>query len=235
MDRTITLDDHGVYVVVSGAPGSGKSTLARALAPRLRLPLFAKDTIKEALMGTLEVSDVAASRDLGRACVQALLAVAEESGSGVLDSVWQRSLARESLRDLPGQIVEVFCRCDADLARTRYLDRAESRAAGHFDSERDPAELWNDETCEPVDGGWPVIEVDTTTDVDLDELLDRLANAGDSPVDAAGWVVWCQDDAGNRVEVTRRDSQDVARAVADAMEATGSAGSHTFLVTASTS
>ena len=40
-------------VLVSGAPGSGKTTLAHPLAEQLGLPLFAKDTIKEALHDNL--------------------------------------------------------------------------------------------------------------------------------------------------------------------------------------
>jgi adenylate kinase family enzyme len=42
-----------MFVMVSGPPGSGKSTLARPIAEELRLPLIAKDAIKEALMDVL--------------------------------------------------------------------------------------------------------------------------------------------------------------------------------------
>jgi predicted ATPase len=37
-----------IVILVNGLPASGKTTLARALARRLRLPLFSKDVIKEA-------------------------------------------------------------------------------------------------------------------------------------------------------------------------------------------
>ena len=58
------------FVVVSGPPASGKSTLAPQLAVDLRLPLVAKDMIKDALMSMLPVPDADASRQLGRAARQ---------------------------------------------------------------------------------------------------------------------------------------------------------------------
>ena len=159
------------YVVVSGPPGSGKTTLASALAPALGLPLVAKDTIKEALMTVLPVPDVAASRTIGTASVAAMLAVAAQAPGAVLESVWHRSRSLADLAALPGNIVEVFCRCDPAVAAQRYARRAGTRAAGHLDAERMTGELWNDEVARPVAGGWPVIEVDTTTPVELGPLV----------------------------------------------------------------
>ena len=162
------------YVVVSGPPASGKTTLARALAPALGLPLIAKDTIKQALMTVLPVPAVPASRTIGRASVAALLAVAAEAPAAVLESVWHRSYAVADLGNLPGSLVEVFCRCDPAIAAERYARRAGTRSAGHFDAERTIAELWNDDVARPVAGGWPVIEVDTTARVDITSLVERI-------------------------------------------------------------
>jgi predicted kinase len=171
----------GRYVVVSGHPASGKTTLARALAPALGLPLIAKDTIKQALMTVLPVPDVPASRTIGRASVVALLAVAVEAPGAVLESVWHRSYAVAGLGDLPGGLVEVFCRCDPAIAAERYARRAATRAEGHFDAERTIEELWNDDVAQPVAGGWPVIEVDTTTRVDITSLIARIRAAAATP------------------------------------------------------
>jgi hypothetical protein len=157
-----------VFVVVSGPPASGKSTLAPAVAHELRLPLIAKDTIKDALMTVLPVPDVEASRQIGRGAVKSMLAVAAESPVGaVIESNFYRSVAVDDLGRLPGVVVEVFCRCGPDVARDRYRDRAGTRHAGHFDGVRSADELWNDEVSEPVAGGWPVLEVDTTVPVDV--------------------------------------------------------------------
>ena len=152
------------FVVVSGPPASGKTTLARAIAPALGLPLVAKDTIKEALMSVLPVPDVETSRAIGTASVAALLAVAAETSGAVLESVWHRSRSRPDLQRLPGNIVEVFCRCDPRIAQRRY-------------AERTPAELWNDEVARPVSGGWPVIEICTNDPVDVAPLTARVRAA----------------------------------------------------------
>ena len=174
-DAPLPADWRTTYVVISGPPGSGKTTLSRQVAQTLGLPLIAKDTIKEALMTVVDVPDVDTSRQLGRAAVAALYAVAAEAGHGVVESAWHRGRAVHDLAALPGDIVEVFCRCDRALAYARYVARSPSRAAGHFDGDRLSEELWNSEVAEPVAGGWPVIEVDTNRPVDVEELFARLA------------------------------------------------------------
>ena len=167
-----------VYVVVSGPPASGKSTLAPVLARELGLPLVAKDTIKDALMSVLPVPDVEASRQLGRAAVAAMLAVATDSPIGaVIESNFYRSVAVQSIRELPGTVVEVFCRCPKAVALERYRGRAGSRHTGHFDGDRHVDELWNDEVAEPVAAGWPLLEVNTAQPLDLAAVVAFVLNA----------------------------------------------------------
>lgn len=162
-----------LFVIVSGPPASGKSTLAPLLAQELRLPLVAKDTIKEALMSVLPVPDIDTSRQVGRAAVAAMLAVAAESPVGaVIESNFHRSLAVEDLARLPGALVEVFCRCDRAVAHDRHGARAGSRHAGHFDTTRRVDELWSDEVAKPVAGGWPVVAADTNGRVDVAAVVD---------------------------------------------------------------
>lgn len=159
-------------MIVSGPPASGKSTLAPQVASAIGLPLITKDTIKDALMSVLDVPDVDASRKLGGASVKAMLSVGAQSPIGaVIESNFYRSIAGAELDALPGSVVELFCRCSPDVAWDRYRSRAGSRHAGHFDHDRTRDELWNDEVAEPVAGGWPLLEVDTNTPVDVTAVV----------------------------------------------------------------
>ena len=167
-----------VFVAVSGPPGSGKSTIAEPLARELGLPLIANDTIKEALMDSLGVADVDASKALGSAAIGVMLALAAASPVGaVLDCNFRRSLAIVDLRRLPGTVVEVFCRLDEDVAWDRYEERAGTRHPGHFDEQRSREEPWGDEVTEPVAGGWPLLEVDTAEAVELDAVVTFVRGA----------------------------------------------------------
>ena len=146
------------YVLVSGPPGSGKSTLAAALATRLDLPLFMKDTVKEALADVLGAPDLDASRRLGHAAVHTLVELGLANGRGILESNWRASVSLDELQRLDGPIVEVFCECDPAVSRARYAARAVARHSAHFDTVRgDDDGPWSGDTLRPVDGGWPVV------------------------------------------------------------------------------
>jgi hypothetical protein len=134
------------YVIVSGPPASGKSTLGPVLAREL---------------------------GCGAEAMSLLIAAAAEVECGVLDGSWLRDRTPQMVRQLPARVVEVFCRCHQELLEERYLARSAQRGVGHFDRERSWAELWGVQTAEPVAGGWPVIEVDTTQPVDIAQLSQR--------------------------------------------------------------
>jgi AAA domain-containing protein len=162
-----------MFVLVSGPPGSGKSTLARPIAQQLRLPLIAKDAIKEALMDVLgNPKDVEESQILERAAVMSMLAGAASSRGAVLESTFL-PYAFPHLKSLPGCLFEVHCRCPRPVAAARYLARSRRRHSRHLDAERAPDELWNERNTNPT-GLAPHIVVDTTEEVDVPALVDQI-------------------------------------------------------------
>lgn len=176
----------GVFVLVGGWPGSGKTTLSRALADALRLPLLAKDEVKEALADVLgRPDDVARSQQLGRAAVRAVLRVAQRCPSAVIDSTWFPEV-RPLVEQLPGALVEVRCVVDRELARRRYHDRAAGRHVGHLDLARTEDELWG-RPAAPLGVG-PLVEVDTSGPVDVTTVAEQVrAAAGGRGTSAGRW------------------------------------------------
>lgn len=126
-------------------------------------------------MAEVDVPDVETSRRLGAAAIRAMLALATDSGFGVLESVWRRTISLPDLSRLPAPIIEVFCRCDPELARSRYRLRSSDRATGHFDRERlGDVDLWTGESAQPVAGAWPLLEVDTGGATDIASIVARV-------------------------------------------------------------
>lgn len=133
-------------------------------------------------MSVFMSADIARSREISWAAIAAMYVVASDSPIGaVVDSVFFRSFAGVEIRRLDGNVVEVFCRCDRQVAAQRYATSAGDRLVGHFDSQRTAEELWNDENAVPVAAGWPVIEVDTTGVVDLESLARQILAATSGP------------------------------------------------------
>jgi predicted kinase len=175
-----------VYVLVAGWPGSGKSTLSPALAAALGFPLLAKDAVKEALVEVLgPPQDVAASRLLGRAAVQAVLRTARDCPDAVLESTWYPA-ARPALLALGGPFVEVLCDVPRDVAEARFCARAAGRSLAHLDAARPPEELWGGPPRLP--GVGPLLRADTTGPVDVPalavkvrETIEKNSRAGVDP------------------------------------------------------
>jgi predicted kinase len=167
-------------VIVSGAPGAGKSTLAGPLAARLGLPLIGKDHIKETLHDHLpEAPDrMVWSKHLGAASMELIWTLARHAPAAVLEANFYPKSAyqRGKLVGLGAPLVEVYCQCPPQLAAERYAARHASRHPTHISSEVTAEQLADFDR--PIALG-PVIEVDTTTPVDLDALAGAIRLAFD--------------------------------------------------------
>jgi thymidylate kinase len=167
------------YLVVSGLPGSGKTTLGRQLAAGLRLPLFDKDDILEALFDALGVGDADWRQRLSRASDVILQRLALASNGAVLTSFWRNSqittpsgTPTDWLAGASKPIVEVYCRCEPEVAAARYLSRV--RHPGHLDS----AKRAEDVLCQfralaamgPLGVG-KLLTIETTDDIDAGRVI----------------------------------------------------------------
>jgi len=165
-------------VVVTGVPGSGKSTLAAALATRLDLPLIAKDRFKEILFDTLGVGDMAWSKRLGQAAIALQFDVMRTVQHAVVDSALWTDHSEPELEAMGLPMVQAYCDCPFELARKRFFDRlvAGERHPGFREEEMTIEEFERFRPLtEPLRLSAPLVRVETTTPVDVDDVIARLA------------------------------------------------------------
>ncbi len=173
------------FVVISGLPASGKSTLATALSNALSLPLIDKDDILESLFDSLGVGDAHRRAELSRAADHAMQKIVSRSQGAVIASWWRHpksTVASGSPADwlklLPGEIIELHCKCSPQPAVDRFFAR--TRHAGHLDGSKSKAEeiaKFEQFASYGALGIGRLIEVDTEQTVNLDVLLRRIATA----------------------------------------------------------
>ena len=158
-----------LLVLVTGPPAGGKTTLAAPLAEALRLPLISKDVIKEALFDTFGVGDDDWSHRLGEAAYEVMWALGDDLGAAVYEGPMYQE-AKDRVLGLCARPIEVFCHCDPDEARRRVEERAAQRHPGHTDTDKPHEVAEKVEEWAPLGLG-PVLEIDTSGEVDVDEVV----------------------------------------------------------------
>lgn len=171
--------DQPLLVVVTGPPAAGKTTIAREIAASLRLPLIAKDTIKEALFDGLGTGDLAWSQRLGVGTYLAMVALLEESVAAGASVVVEANFVRGSevekrLAALPARFVQVYCGAPLEVLLERYGKR--DRHPGHVDAERIDAlqEAVESGRHESLELPGETIRFDTSNPVAIGDVLARL-------------------------------------------------------------
>jgi predicted kinase len=171
-------------VLLTGLPGSGKSTLAAELAPRLGLPLIAKDRFKEILFDTLGVEDMAWSRRIGQAAIALQLDAMRAVKDAVVDSALWTDRSEPELERLGLPMVQVYCDCPFELARQRFFDRVASgdRHPGYCEDEMTVEDFERFRPLlEPLRLAAPLVRVDTSLPVGIDAVADAITDATSRP------------------------------------------------------
>ena len=169
-----------LVILVNGLPATGKTTLARRLSADLRLPLIAKDAIKEALFDTLGWSDRAWSRKLGTATIALLYLLLEEQLRAEKPCIVECNFVpdRDTARFLDLQQhyrftpFQILCETDGPTLYERYCQRAQSsdRHPGHVETHNleEHRELLLSGHIEPLPIGGTLYQVDTTDFATID-------------------------------------------------------------------
>ena len=173
------------FAVVSGIPASGKTTLAAALATKLRLPHFDKDSFLEDLFRSEGTGNCEWRRSLSMRADMLFQAAAAAEHAAVLSSWWwhpQSKVNTGTPTDWLGPasriLVEVHCVCGASVAAARFLAR--TRHHGHLDSRWSwgslLAQLEQQRSLGPL---FPekAIMVDTERPIQLQPLVQAVSNA----------------------------------------------------------
>ena len=171
-----------LLLVVTGMPSAGKTTVAEGLARRLRLPLIAKDDIKESLYDSLGAEDVGSSAAIGGAAYALIFVLARTMLSRGVSVIVEANFFRDQVSKfvaLPKhRLIQIHCAAPLPVLLDRYANR--SRHAGHHDAEkiRELPVRYESGTHDPLDLAGDLIELDTTMSLDLDALAEQTRALG---------------------------------------------------------
>jgi predicted kinase len=174
-------------ILVTGPPASGKSTVAERIAHELRLPLIAKDAIKETLFDAFGTRGREWSVWLGRATYPLIFRFLEvqlaAGRSVVVDATFGHEVANGEFARLktryPFSALQIYCAAPNEVLYQRYAARATERHPGHVDAQildEIKAQL-EENRWRPLDLGGETINVDTSdfSSVDFEGLVNAAS------------------------------------------------------------
>jgi predicted kinase len=166
-----------LLVVVTGPAATGKTTVATRLSHELRLPLVAKDAIKELFYDELGTGDRAWSRRLGRATFAVMFHWAAEElrcrRSAIVEANFTAAAVPAFAALPPHRAFQLFCTAPRSVVIDRYAARPRHR--GHLDDvvleELRAGE--HELQWQPLPLACELVELEITN-ADLDALVERI-------------------------------------------------------------
>lgn len=137
-------------------------------------------------MDELGTGELEWASQLSRAAHRVMYALVPELGGPVvLEAHFHRGIAEPNLVALGQPLVQVYCRCPVDLAWDRYQQRRAdpARHPGHLPEHQDEAATRRWRTTEPVplDLDAPLIEADTSREVDVAAIAAQILTLSNRP------------------------------------------------------
>jgi glucokinase len=178
-------------VMANGVPASGKSGLSRALSEKTGWPILALDTVKNPFLELIEGVDRPFNRILGRASYKSIFSIINESapGSTFIVDAWFGFQPVDVLREhvaMAGitEVVELWCHAPPEVIGNRYKQRSDQRLPGHPGLAYVPELIELAKRAEPCRLG-PVLDVDTTAQIEVDKVLIWVTDTFDQKLGAS--------------------------------------------------
>lgn len=129
-------------IIVCGLTGSGKTTFAKALSKQLNIICLHKDSLKEDLYKSLELSTLEHSKKLGEISIDLLYGLVEEQIANDVDVILEAPLIfkedykifEQWTKSYEVEVYVLICGIDESQRLIRFMSR--ERHTAHHDLER---------------------------------------------------------------------------------------------------
>lgn len=152
-----------IFIMVNGAAATGKTAVAKEISKKFSVPYFSKDDFRSLLVDILGTGELDWIKKLGHASAEIFRLIMErmlsKGMSVIIDQVFFNEIVSPFVKSLQEKydfsIVQVFCKCDPEVAFKRYVERANAGKRNKGFKE----ELTYDEVKERIDK-WKPAEVE---------------------------------------------------------------------------